>query len=201
MKRVVSVRLFALTALFLLPGCSGTGTQEVVMPPAPAAQVYEYWKGDFPNFFYVVNIYGEKSVKVTGKPWLVIKRDPVSLLVLDCEFGLSEVTQTNLPTDSKFAAPPEPTLAASTIDFHDKLQLDATKPVVLGVGWGTKATLVNSFQGFSFTQGSSPGGVGANEKWTFSYIGLNMSGGVKNIDLTYFLGNDSDTNAFALTKR
>ena len=136
---------------------------------------------------------------------MVLKRDRISLVVTDCEFGLSEVTQASLQTPSGFSAPPEPTLSASSIGSDaTKLGLDLTKPITLCVSWGgtgsSKSAITNGVQNFSFTQGSSPGGVGKNESWSFSYLSLTMWGDVKNIDNTYFLGIDSDSKAFSLAK-
>lgn len=203
MRRNISVLTFILALLMaaFVVACGGAGTSASAptMPSSPA-ETYEYWRGDIPNSYYVMNIYGERARKVTGKPWMVLKRDRISLQIIDCEFGLSEVTQVAVANPSNFAAPPEPTLAATSLDFYNKLQLDTTKPVTLNVGWGSKATLVNGVQTFSFKDGSSPGGVGYNESWSFSYLSLTMWGDVKNIDNTYYLGIDSDSKAFSLMK-
>ncbi len=136
---------------------------------------------------------------------MVLKRDRISLVVTDCEFGLSKVTQANIPTPSGFAGPPEPTLSASSIGSDaTKLGLDLAKPITLCVGWGgtgsSKSAITNGVQNFSFTQGSSPGGVGKNESWAFSYLSLTMWGDVKNLDTTYYLGIDSNSKAFSLLK-
>lgn len=128
------------------------------------------------------------------------RRDRISLDIIDCEFGLSEVTQATLTTPSGAATAPVPTLNASTIDYHTKLQLNLTKPVVLCVGWASKSAMVNGFQSFTFTRGASPGGVGYNERWSFSFLSSMLWVGVQNIDNTYYMGNDSDSNAFSLSK-
>lgn len=203
MRRIIKVfsMNFALISAIFLSGCGGAGsTSTGTPPPSSPAETYEFWRGDIPNSYYVLNLYGERGLQVTGKPWMVLKRDGITLQVVDCEFGLSEVTQTSISTPSGLAAPPEPTLAATAIDYYSKLQLDTTKPVTLCVGWGSKSTIVNGVQTFSFTLGSSPGGVGYNEGWSFSYLSLTMWGDVKNIDTTYYLGIDSDSKAFSLMK-
>jgi hypothetical protein len=81
--------------------------------------------------------------------------------------------------------------------------LGLKSPVALLVSWNisgyaTKSDLTNGPQNFSFQRGSSPGGVGYNEEWSFSYTNNSMVGGVKNIDLKYYMGGESDNNAFNL---
>lgn len=196
----VKMRLLAvlLSAAFLAGCGSGSGTSTGADKEDTGAVGYQYWRGDIPNSYYVLNIYGERARKVSGKPFMVVKYDKVSLQITDCEFGLSEVSQEAVTNPSNLAAAPEPTLDASTIDYHTKL--DIKSPVVLLAGWGSKSTIANGVQNFSFSRGSSPGGVGYNENWAFSYDSVSMWGGVRNIDTTYYLGNDSANNAFSLLK-
>ncbi|MDR3682482.1 MAG: hypothetical protein P4L11_02040 [Geothrix sp.] len=201
-----NINLFVASWAFLLMAfalaCSGgsssttNSTNNTSNGPAPT---YELWKGSISNTYYSLNIYGDRALQVTGKPWMVIKRDPITLLVLDCEFGFSEVTQTQIPNPN-LPGSPEPTLAATAIDYCTQLQLDTTKPVTLCVAWGSKPTLVNGVNNFTFKTGSSPGGVGYNESWSFSLLSSTLWGDVTNIDKTYYLGIDSDSKAFSLSK-
>lgn len=192
---------FIFLGLALFSACGGAGSSSPTPTPTPSpTATYEYWKGAIPCNYYSLNIYGDRALKVTGKPWMVIKRDPITLLVLDCEFGFSEVTQVQVPNSNNMPGSPEPTLAATAIDYYARLQLDTTKPVTLGVGWGSKPTLVNGVQTFTFKVGSSPGGVGYNENWSFSLLSLTLWGDVTNIDKTYYLGKDSDSKSFSLAK-
>lgn len=165
---------------------------------------YSYWVGEIPNSYYLFNIMGEKGRKITGKPFMVLKYNRVSLLILDCEMGLSEVTQTGIATPSGLNVPPEPTLDFNSIDYKDKLGLKS--PVDLLVTWSspyyaTKDTVLNSFQSFSFrTKGGGPG-VKYDEEWKFTYNNVTLVGGMKNIDLQYYFGGESDNNAFSLLKK
>ncbi len=188
-------------SLLAMIGCSGGSTSpSSTNTPSGPAPTYELWKGSIACTYYSLNIYGDRAVQVTGKPWMVIKRDPITLLVQDCEFGFSEVTQAQIPNADNFAGTPEPTLAATSIDYCTQLQLDTTKPATLCVGWGSKPTLANGVQTFTFHVGSSPGGVGYNESWNFSLLSSTLWGDVTNIDKTYYLGIDSNSKAFSLIK-
>jgi len=165
---------------------------------------YSYWVGEIPNSYYLFNIMGEKGLKITGKPFMVLKYNKVSLLILDCEMGLSEVTQAGIATSSGLKVPPEPTLDISSIDFKDKLGIKS--PVDLLVTWNstffaTKDSIVNGFQSFTFrTKGGGPGVLYGSE-WKFTYNNVTLVGGVKNIDLKYYFGGESDNNAFNLLKK
>jgi hypothetical protein len=185
----------------LSQGCAGGGDDGTSSGPVG----YELWKGSIQNSYYALNMYGQRASKVTGKPFMVVKYDNITLEILDCQFGLSEVTQENVPSD--FGVAPEPTLDASTIEHHSELGL--VGPVVLPVGWSSKSSLtlpngtpveINSTALFSFETGHSPGGVGYNSQWSFSRTSDVMTGAVSNIDTTYYLGLDSDSNAFHLSK-
>lgn len=57
------------------------------------ADNYEYWNSPTDSSYYLLNSGGKRAVKVTGKPFMVLTRDRISLDITDCEFGLSEVTQ------------------------------------------------------------------------------------------------------------
>jgi hypothetical protein len=52
-----------------------------------------------------------------------------------------------------------------------------------------------------YQTGSSPGGVGYNEAWSFTLLSGMLRGDVTNLDLTYYLGLNSDNGAFSLQKR
>lgn len=186
-----------------LAGCGGSGgssgsTSSGGGAPAP---IYEMWTGAIPCTYYSLNIYGDRALKITGKPWMVIKKDGITQVILDCEFGLSEVTQTQLPNSHDQPGSPEPTVAVTSIDYYRNLNLDTTKPATLCVTWGSKSAITNGVQNFSFRMGSSPGGVGYNESWAFSYLSTTLWGDVTNIDRLYFLGSDSDSKAFSLTRQ
>jgi hypothetical protein len=168
---------------------------------------YTYWVGSIPNSCYLLNFYGERAMQIKGKPWMVLKYERVSGEVLDCEMGLSEVTQTAITTSSGLGVSPEPTIDVSIIDFKDKLGLKSS--VVLLLEWNvsvyaSKSTIINGVQNFSF-QANPPIGLGGgySEEWKFTYTNVVavMSGGVKNIDINYYMGCDSENNAFNLSKQ
>jgi hypothetical protein len=177
---------------------------QVTIPSAPSggAEGYQYWKSNDNASYYLLDFYGEQTTKVTGKPFLVLTYDKITLDITDCEFGLSEVTQEIIADGGIY----EPTLDAGTIDFHEKLSLKS--PVDLCVSWSinlpggdNKSTIINGVQQFSFLHPANAIGPGKNsEEWIFNYTNVTMTGGVTNVDTYYFLGRESGTNAFILRK-
>jgi hypothetical protein len=169
---------------------------QVTIPSAPSggAEGYQYWKSNDNASYYLLDFYGEQTTRVTGKPFLVLTYDKITLDITDCEFGLSEVTQEIIADGGIY----EPTLDAGTIDFHDKLGLKS--PVDLCVSWLSKS-IVNGVQQFSFLHPANAIGPGKNyENWIFNYTNITMTGGVTNVDTYYFLGRESGTNVFILRK-
>lgn len=197
--RIILKALLAVLASLIITGCGSSGSSDNNDPP-PNPIDYRFWQGGLStNFYYIVNIYGDRAVKVTGRPFMVEKFNNITLQILDIEFGMSEVTQVAIPNANNFAAPLEPYINATSIDYNSKFNLQGN--VVLLSTWNTgsgKSSITNGVQNFSFKEGSSPGGVGYNEQWSFTYTSGLMTGDVKNIDTTYFLGIDSDTWAFKL---
>ncbi|HEX7608954.1 MAG TPA: zinc ribbon domain-containing protein [Candidatus Cryosericum sp.] len=164
------------------------------------ADNYEYWNSPTDSSYYLLNSSRVPAVKVTGKPFMVLTRDRISLDITDCEFGLSEVTQEG--GDEGF---PEPTLNAEMIDFHEKLGLKS--PVDLIVSWsldlpggGNKTPIVNGVQQFSFLHPANAIGPGKNsEKWLFNYTGAEMEGGVTIVGSNPSI--EPAANAFKLQQR
>lgn len=174
-------------------GCGGSGGSSSGGGDN-GAEGYQYWTGALPCSYYLLDFDGNRALKVTGKPFLVLTYDKISLDITDCEFGLSEVTQVGIIQGSGVI---EPTFDAATIDFHEKLGLQG--PVVRCVSWGSKS-IVNGAQNFSFTANPAIGTGPNSEKWIFTYLSWTMSGGVTNRDTNYFSGRESETNAFSLSK-
>ncbi|MBS1685120.1 MAG: hypothetical protein JSS76_10210 [Bacteroidetes bacterium] len=197
MKRISIVVLTASLLLTILLSSCRKNTDT-------GAYGYSYWTGAIPNSYYMYNVMGEPGRTVTGKPFLVMKYDKVTLQVVDCEFGLSEVTQTGYSTPSGIGVAPEPTLNASTIDYQSKLGL--VSPVDLLVEWNisgytTKDSVVNGYQSFSFhRKGSGIGGVVYDEAFNFIYNNVSMRGTMQNADTVYYLGSQSDSVGFHLLK-
>lgn len=149
------------------------------------AKNLEYYKGDLPCTFYRRNYNDDRCRKIVGIPWMVIKYNRSDHFIVDFEFGLSEVLQIATASPSY----PEPTLDASTIDYHRKLKL--VDPVVLLVNWPVTAwneTITNGSLGaggviFYYNTGAT--------KYTFSYLpGGQITGGADNLDGT---GIETDT--------
>lgn len=165
---------------------------------------YSYWTGAIPNSYYMYNIMGEPGRTVTGKPFLVMKYDKVTLQVIDCEFGFSEVTQTGYSTPSGIGVAPEPTLSASGIDYQSKLGL--VSPVDLLVEWNisgytTKDSIINGYQTFSFDRkASGVGGIRYDAAFHFTYNNVSMHGTMLNTDTVYYLGSQSDSVGFNMLK-
>jgi len=107
---------------------------------------------------------------------MVVKYNNITSQILDCEFGLSGATQTQVPNPSNMQGFPEPTIDASSIDYHEQLGL--ISPVVVLGGWGFKSEIVstlglpvtiNSGALFSFYNGIQlAGGTHYTTKWSFS---------------------------------
>jgi hypothetical protein len=179
----------------LLAGCVAFPTlkpQEGV--PAGQSITYSFWKGDIPNSCYSLNMDGERGIKITGKPFMILNYDPVSGVVKGCEFGLSEVTQEPLQTPSGDPAFPEPTLDATALDYSEKLNLKS--PVVLLIGWEAPITTYEEFSSglWQFSVKKS------REEYRFNFNTGLMEGDVKNLDLNTYFGLESDSKAFKLIK-
>ncbi len=188
----------------------GVTTQYTITVSQPASSTtddtsssgFQYWKGSMVNSYNRFNFYGEPALTVSGKPWMIVKYDSVNNKVLDCEFGLSEVTQTQDPQYDPAA--PEPTLSASSIENYDKMGL--VSPVDLMVTWNSEyethnKTIVNGVQEFSFESNYvSAYSVGFAEAWDFTYTSDTMVGDVTNIDDYLYMGATSAPKAFNMTR-
>ncbi|MBS4057673.1 MAG: hypothetical protein KGZ82_10190 [Bacteroidales bacterium] len=181
-QSVIVASMLAFCVLILAPGCNKkTETNNETFG-------YEYYKGAIPNSYYIYNFMEERALKVSGKPFMVVKYDKITHNILDFEFGLSEVTQTAVPGAS-FGVAPEPTLDASSIDYQEKLGL--VSPVDLLINWPVTAW------GYQITNESLNGGglsfsfSGYGSKWTFSYLPAgSMTGGA--VILDYTTGRETD---------
>jgi hypothetical protein len=190
--RIIWVVLLSVLLAVSLTSCEGVGGDG---EGDSGAEAYQYWKNFTKSSYDLLKFDGIHATTVTGKPFLVLTYNRISLEITDCEFGLSEVTQKIIADGGIY----EPTLDAETIDFHEKLGLQS--PVDLCVSWGNKS-IVNGVQQFSFLHPANAIGPGKNsEKWIFNYTSGTMTGGVTNVDTYYFLGRQSETNAFKLVKQ
>lgn len=196
-ENCMAVLLTALLALSLA-ACKGSSTSS---NGTGGADGYQYWESNDNASYYLLDFYGNRATKVTGKPFLVLTYDKISLEITDCEFGLSEVTQELITSTGIY----EPTVDSSTIDFHQKLDLKS--PVDLAVSWnvnlpgGVNKSITNGVQQFSFLHPANAIGPGKNsERWTFNYTNTSMTGGVTNLDNTDYSGRVSETNVFILQK-
>lgn len=163
---------------------------------------YSYWKGPTPGSYYVLNINGQRAMKVTGKPYMVLAYDKISGDIIDLEFGLSEVTIERVPNPSDMGAITPPTVDANWVDFYEKLDLKS--PVDTAVTYSSHSEITYGPGTFSFRSNQSAGFGPWSEEWSFSYDANKMVGGVKNIaDIgnNLIFGRDSETEAFKLTKK
>ncbi|MFA4853213.1 MAG: hypothetical protein WC599_11895 [Bacteroidales bacterium] len=152
---------------------------------------YEFYRGSIPNSYYMYNYMNERALKVTGKPFMVVKYDRLTHDIIDFEFGLDEVTQSAIPGAS-VSAPPEPTLNASSIDYKDKFNLKS--PVDLLVNWPVTAWGDNITNGLLGAGGSFFSYSAYGCKWKFSYLPAgSMTGGVTILD--YIGGRETDTES------
>lgn len=142
----------------------------------------EYYKGAIPNSFYTQNYMGERALKVTGKPWMIVKYERSTHHILDFAFGLSEITQSNVGEDPI----PYPTASADMIMHSKKLNLKG--PIALLVCWPVTTNVLDQ----EIYNGSlGAGGVifyynhYGYTFYTFSYLPAgSMVGGAKNLDGT-----------------
>ncbi len=142
----------------------------------------EYYKGAIPNSCYSYNYMGDRALKITGKPFMVVKYERSTHYITDFEFGLSEATQTSIGPGPN--AIPQPTIDASGLDCYKKCGLK--NPVVLLVNYpvataswsGSNVTIKNGSLGaggviFTYTSPYT------KDLWTFSYLPAgSMTGGV-----------------------
>ncbi len=176
----------------------------VTSPPSgvtsspPGNVGYEYWKGDIPNACYILNCDGERALKLTGKPFMVLTYNKITHEIIDFEFGLSEVIQQGLSTKNKSPVFPEPTLYAENFFYQEKLDLKS--PVISLVGWDS------SFPGYTSKKSITIGVQNFStrsdkEEWKFNYTSSLMEGDVKNLDNNLYAGRESESKAFKLMKK
>jgi hypothetical protein len=94
---------------------------------------YSFWKGEFENYYYILDMNDQPLHLVKGKPFMVLEYDPVSGVPLKCEFGLYEAHNEYL-TGAQGAIP-QPFLSASDLAYAKRLEL--TGSVDLLCNWAT----------------------------------------------------------------
>jgi len=168
-----------------------------VTPDASSGRVgTQYWKGTFPDSFYILWMIGPvneiiigPAVEISGLPWMILTYDKISGDITSVDFGMTEVTYKML--DDRYLP-----------GFEYPANLDASNlPEELGLTgpiWGLVSsytlagdTINMGVQQFSFLWSNG-------ERWTFNYTSDQMTGGVENLDPTTYLGRQSKTNAFHL---
>ncbi|MFH1446438.1 MAG: hypothetical protein ABIG43_03390 [Chloroflexota bacterium] len=115
--------------------------------------------------------------------------DKVSGDITSVFFGMYEVTYKVLDNDYAFLPSVMETV---TIDGSLLPELGITGPITV-LACTTGAQINIGVQSFSFESS----GV---DKWTFNYLTDLMTGGVDNLDTYMYLGKQSQTNAFHLSK-
>ncbi|HTW91776.1 MAG TPA: hypothetical protein VMH22_08715 [bacterium] len=164
----------------------------LVLVSCGGGQHYEYWKGSIADSYYVLDLYGDRQLQVTGIPFMCVKYDPTDHSILDVEFGLSGVTQQYLETENGIHFP-EPTLDAGNVSYASRLGLKS--PVALLLNWPVAASsgqVNNGVQMFTVTTD--------NSTFNFVYNSVEMDGEVTNTDEEYFEGRESEVRAFHLMK-
>lgn len=211
MKTNRSALVIVLSALFVSMACSISQAQPTnpvvqtssvppeatpylqVTPDASSGRVgTQYWKGTFPDSFYLLGSQKVPDIEISGISWMVLTYDKISGDVTSVEFGMSGLTWKLLPSPSIGVDYPEgfdwpPNDDAVTLPK----ELGLTGPI-----WrlASSDTINMGVQQFSFLLSNC-------ERWTFNYTSDQMTGGIGNLGpaMSCF-GRQSETNAFHLYK-
>lgn len=150
-KFAIYYLLFFLLIMFSISSCK--------KDEAEGGQKYSFWQGGIANKYYFLDLCGGQTGEVSGKPYMIIEYDPITGKPIKCEFGLSDAVYKALPRQDPLiclGAPPEPTLAASTFAYADRLGLKAS--VDLLSNWSTVSNYSElSGGGFEFTVNNGNG--------------------------------------------
>jgi hypothetical protein len=160
----------------------------------------QYWKGTFPDSFYLLDSHGVPAIEISGISWMILTYDKVSGDIASFDFGMIEVTYKILSdeysSDFEYLANDD----ASTYP----IELGLTGPVWILMSSDTLNGLNAGVQQFSFVFPNT--GV-ACERWTFNYTSDQMTGGIENLhhpdpdgDCSFW-NRQSKTNAFHLYKQ
>lgn len=137
-----------------------------------APNKYAFWQGAITNYYYTLDICGDPTGEISGKPYMVIEYDPVSGTPLFCEFGLSSAEYNGLPRPNPticIGSPPRPMMLASNLPYADRLSL--TGSVDLVANWSDVTILSDlSGGGYDFNVATS---IGA---FHFEYNNVSMTG-------------------------
>lgn len=113
----------------------------------PDPDRYAFWQGAITNYYYTLDICGDPTGEISGKPYMVIEYDPLTGEPLSCEFGLSSAVYTGLPRPNPticIGSPPRPTLSASGLPYAERLGL--TGSVDLVANW-RPVTILSTLSG------------------------------------------------------
>jgi len=198
--RVTATALLLLVLLVACGKSDGPTSTKGSDQPASSDGAFAFYADTSASTFYLFSLDCHRGVRVTGRLFVVLKKDAAGG-VIDCEIGMSAVTQTplSLPPGDQIAFW-EPMLPATNIDYRERLGLSGN--VALLSSWSnpydhfksamTNGTNAQGQKTFNFRQGNSPG-IGYNEYWAFAHGTASIGGYVMNTDKTYCLGRDSDT--------
>jgi len=131
MIRKITFIILALTCSLVIINAGCEEKEEEKQPDR-----YSFWKGDITNFYHCLDMNGNLTHKVTGKPFMVLEYDPVTGVPLKCEFGLCEAKNEYLPGAE--GAIPIPFMTAASIEYADRLNL--TGSIDLLSNWATVST-------------------------------------------------------------
>jgi hypothetical protein len=124
-------QLTIILSLCMVMGLSSCDKEETA-----GSDKYAFWQGAITNRYYTLDICGDPTGEIAGKPYMVLEYDPVSGEPISCEFGLSSAVFTALPRPNPticLGSPPQPTMLASGLSYADRLSL--TGSVDLMANW------------------------------------------------------------------
>lgn len=95
------------------------------------AAKYSFWQGDLANKYYLLDLCGNSTSVISGKPFMILEYDPLTGVPKTCEFGLSDVVLSSLPRESYcLPNPPQPLMYASALKYADRLDLKGTADLI-----------------------------------------------------------------------
>lgn len=192
----LSTGVFWLLSLLLLSGCGSRVSDELT--------AHKSFKGYTTNTYYKLNSNGVRALKVTGRPFMIVKYLKVdSEYAADCYFGLSDVKQFDLGV-SPAVAPDTNLLKPADIESSSQFNFPANSNILLLVDWEKKAITRDRGNDFFFDKTLSDDSTKRVESWELTFDSdsvkrsATVKGTVKNIDTSDYKGNQSDVDAFSL---
>lgn len=145
MKRYFNYSLL----LFVLAAVTTSCKKEEDLGP----DKYAFWQGAITNKYHLLDLCGDPTGEVSGKPYMIIEFDPITNVPQKCEFGLISAVYTGLPRQYPeicLGSPPQPTLSASSFPYAERLGLTGSLDLI---GNWTNVTVNSTLTGggYDFT--------------------------------------------------